>query len=99
MAAREARRFAPSPFRGRRGAGGASSRVTMISLSSNDLSPIEKSVIARWTVRPRLMGVPGVANVSIFGMRDQQLQVQVDPRTLRDKNVTLKQVIATTGNA
>ena len=32
-------------------------------------------------------------------MRDQQLQVQVDPRTLRDKNVTLKQVIATTGNA
>jgi Cu/Ag efflux pump CusA len=43
--------------------------------------------------------VPGVANVSIFGMRDQQLQVQVDPRTLRDKGVTLRQVIATTGNA
>jgi Cu/Ag efflux pump CusA len=56
-------------------------------------------VIARWTMRPRLMGVPGVANVSIFGMRDQQLQVQVDPRTLRDKDVTLRQVIATTGNA
>jgi CzcA family heavy metal efflux pump len=77
----------------------SSSRVMMIALSSDKLSAIDKSVIARWTMRPRLMGVPGVANVSIFGMRDQQLQVQVDPRTLRDKDVTLRQVIATTGNA
>jgi CzcA family heavy metal efflux pump len=77
----------------------SSSRVMMVSLSSKDLSPIDKSVIARWTVRPRLMGVPGVANVSIFGERNQQLQVQVDPRTLRNKDVTLRQVIATTGNA
>jgi Cu/Ag efflux pump CusA len=45
------------------------------------------------------MGVPGVANVAIWGMRDQQLQVQVDPERLRDRNVTLDQVIATAGNA
>ena len=77
----------------------SSSRVMMIALSSDKLTPIEKSVIARWTIRPRLMGVAGVANVSVFGMRDQQLQVQVDPGTLRNKNVTLKQVIATAGNA
>src|SRR5919108_2915508 len=43
----------------------SSSRVMMIGLSSDKLSPIEKSVIARWTMRPRLMGVTGVANVSI----------------------------------
>jgi CzcA family heavy metal efflux pump len=77
----------------------SSSRVMMIGLSSNQLSPIEKSVIARWTVRPRLMGVPGVANVAIWGLRDQQIQVQVDPKQLRDRNVTLNQVISTTGNA
>ena len=77
----------------------SSSRVLLIALSSKDLSPIEKSVIARWTMRPRLMGVPGVANVSIWGFRDRQLQVQVDPERLRDRNVTLKQVFATTGNA
>ena len=77
----------------------SSSRVLMIGLSSNELSPIERSVIARWTVRPRLMGVPGVANVAIWGMRDQQLQVQVDPERLRDMNVTLPQVIKTAGNA
>jgi CzcA family heavy metal efflux pump len=77
----------------------SSSRVLMIGLSSEEVSPIERSVIARWTVRPRLMGVPGVANVAIWGMRDQQLQVQVDPERLRDRNVTLNQVIETAGNA
>jgi CzcA family heavy metal efflux pump len=77
----------------------SSSRVLMIGLSSEGISPIERSVIARWTVRPRLMGVPGVANVAIWGMRDQQLQVQVDPERLRDRNVTLNQVIETAGNA
>jgi CzcA family heavy metal efflux pump len=77
----------------------SASRVLMIGLSSEELSPIERSVIARWTLRPRLMGVPGVANVSIWGMRDQQLQVQVDPEHLRDRDVTLSQVVATAGNA
>jgi CzcA family heavy metal efflux pump len=77
----------------------SSSRVLMIGLSSEELSGIEQSVIARWTVRPRLMGVPGVANVAIWGMRDQQIQVQVDPERLRDRNTTLDQVISTTGNA
>jgi Cu/Ag efflux pump CusA len=77
----------------------SSSRVMMIGLSSEQLSPIEASVIARWTLRPRLMGVPGVANVSVWGMRDQQLQVQVDPEELRDRDVTLSQVVRTAGNA
>lgn len=77
----------------------SSSRVLLIGLSSDRLSAIEQSVIARWTVRPRLMGVPGVANVSIWGMRDQQLQVQVDPARLRDHGVTLNQVIRSAGNA
>src|SRR5687767_7629697 len=71
----------------------------MIGMNTTDLTPIEQSVIARWTVRPRLMGVPGVANVSIWGLRDQQLQVQVDPEVLRARNVTLNQVVSTAGNA
>jgi Cu/Ag efflux pump CusA len=77
----------------------SSNRVLMIGLSSDKLTAIDQSVIARWTVRPRLMGVPGVANVSIWGMRDQQLQVQVDPERLRQRGVTLGQVIRSAGNA
>jgi Cu/Ag efflux pump CusA len=75
------------------------SRVMMARLSSDEVSPIDMSVIAHWTIRPRLLGVPGVANVSIWGQRDRQLQVQVDPERLRDTGVSLLDVIETTGNA
>ena len=54
-------------------------RFMIVGLSSTEKSLIEMSVLARWTVQPRLMGVPGVANVSIFGQRERQLQVLVDP--------------------
>ena len=37
--------------------------------------------------------------MSLFGLRDRQLQVLVDPKRLRDKGVTLSQVVRTAGNA
>jgi len=77
----------------------ASGRVAMIRLSSSSVSPIDMSVLARWKIKPRLMGVPGVANVAIYGQRDRQLQVQVDPKKLRADHVTLTQLIETAGNA
>ena len=77
----------------------STNRLMMVSLSSDDLSLIDMSVLARWTVRPRLMGVAGVANVAVWGQRERQLQVQVDPAELRAQGVTLEQVISTTGNA
>lgn len=77
----------------------STSRVMMVQLTSEDLSQIDMSVLARWNIKPALMGVPGVANVSIFGQREQQLQVQVDPAKLKANNVTLNQVIETAGNA
>ena len=77
----------------------ATSRVMIVGLSSKTLSLIQMSVLARWTIGPRLMGVPGVSNVAIWGQRDRQLQVQVDPKQLLDKKVSLLQVLETTGNA
>ena len=77
----------------------STNRVMMIGVSSKTVSPIAMSVLARWTIVPQLMGLPGVANVSIWGQRDRQLQVQVDPEKLRDRGVSLLQVIDTTGNA
>ena len=62
-------------------------------MTSDSLSQIELTTLAKWTVRPRLMAVPGVANVAIWGQRDRQLQVLVDPDRLRANGVTLDQVI------
>src|SRR5689334_1314224 len=50
----------------------STSRVMLIGLSSKKLSLVDIGVLARWTIRPRLMGVHGVANVSIFGERQRQ---------------------------
>jgi Cu/Ag efflux pump CusA len=74
-------------------------RFMIVGLSSADKSLIEMSVLARWTIQPRLMGVPGVANVSIFGQRERQLQVMVDPARLSQRGLTLDHVVETTGNA
>ena len=48
-------------------------------------SLIEMSMISYWNIRARLLRVPGVANVAIWGERLQMLQVQVDPDKLRPK--------------
>ena len=77
----------------------STSRVMMIKLTSKDMSAIDMSVLARWTMKPGLLAVPGVANVAIWGQRDQQLQVLVDPGQLAAKGVTLDDVIKTTGNS
>jgi len=77
----------------------STSRVMMVALSSKTLSLIEMSRLARWTIRPRLMGVPGVSGVSMWGHRERQLQVQVDPQHLAGAGVALEQVIRATGNA
>ncbi len=77
----------------------SSRRVMMVSLSSEELSLIDLGVLARWVITPRLMGVPGVANVPIWGLREWQLQVQVDPEHLQERGVSLMQIIETAGEA
>jgi len=79
----------------------STSRIMKVGLSpsSPDISLIDLSVLARWTIQPYLLGVEGVANVSIWGQRKRQLQVQVDPQILADNDITLHDVIQTTGEA
>jgi Cu/Ag efflux pump CusA len=77
----------------------SASRVMMVGLRSTGAKDLEMSVQARWTIRPRLMGVSGVANVAVWGQLERQLQVLVDPKRLQSSGVTLEQVIRTTGNA
>jgi CzcA family heavy metal efflux pump len=77
----------------------STSRVMKIGLSSNELSLIEMSTIAYWKIRARLLRVPGVANVPIWGERLQQMHVQVDPKKLQENGVSLLQVMDDTANA
>ena len=75
------------------------SRVLKVGLTSDTLDQMELSELARWTIRPRLMAVRGVANVAIWGQRDRQYQVLVDPQRLRAAGVTLDAVTRAAGDA
>jgi Cu/Ag efflux pump CusA len=77
----------------------SANRVMMVGLSSGTVSPITMGVLARWNIRPALLAVPGVANVAIWGQRERQLQVQIEPGKLEANNVSLDQVVKSTGNA
>jgi CzcA family heavy metal efflux pump len=70
-----------------------------IGLSSKELSLIDLSELTRWTIRPKLMTVPGVANVAVWGSRKSQLQVQVEPDRLAANGLTLSEVMQTTADA
>jgi CzcA family heavy metal efflux pump len=77
----------------------ATSRVMKIGLTSESRSVMEMSMISYWTIRERLLRVPGVANVAIWGERLQMMQVQVQPERLRAQGVTLEQVMGATADA
>ncbi|MBA2355102.1 MAG: efflux RND transporter permease subunit, partial [Acidobacteria bacterium] len=75
------------------------SRVMKIGVSSKSLTQVELTTLARWTIRPRLMAIAGVANVAIWGQRDRQLQVLVAPDRLRASGVSLQDVLTATRDA
>jgi CzcA family heavy metal efflux pump len=77
----------------------STSRTLKIGLSSDTMSLIDLSTIARHKIRTRLLRVPGVANVGIWGQRKQQRQVQLNPRMLREHRVSVAQAMAATADA
>jgi CzcA family heavy metal efflux pump len=71
----------------------STSRLLKVGLSSKTLSQMDLTLLAKWTIRPRLMAIPGVANVAIWGQRDTQYQVLVDPDRLLTNGVSLDVVM------
>ncbi len=74
-------------------------RFMKIGLSSKTVSLMDMSMVSYWTIRARLLGVPGVANVAIWGERIKIPQVQVDPERMQAHDVSLDEVMETTADA
>ena len=77
----------------------STSRVMKIGVWSKTLSQQDLTILAHWTIRPKLMSVPGVANVAVWGQRDKQFQVLVDPERLRAGGISLDAVVQAAGDA
>lgn len=72
----------------------STSVVLVLGLTSAKRSLMELRTAADWTVRQRLLAVPGVAKVAVFGGDIRQLQVQLRPDRLIKFNLSVEDVLA-----
>jgi CzcA family heavy metal efflux pump len=66
---------------------------------SDKLSALELRDLVQWTIRPRLLAVPGVARATLYGGDERQLQVEVDPKELSSRDLAFNDVISAVRSA
>ena len=64
-----------------------------IGLVSKTMSGRDLRTFVDWTLKPRLLAVPGVAHANVFGGEVEQLQVQVLPERLAAFDLTLTDIL------
>ncbi|HTU74529.1 MAG TPA: efflux RND transporter permease subunit [Trebonia sp.] len=77
----------------------ATSRVMQVGVTTKSMSLMDLSQIAQYTIRPRLMAVPGVANVAIWGYRDKQIMVEADPTLMAEDGISLDTLMSGAADA
>src|SRR6266702_2181001 len=77
----------------------ATGRAMQIGMTSANHSLIEMSMTAYWTIRARLLRVPGVANVAIWNEGLQLMTVQAEPTKMQARQVSLEKVMEATSDA
>jgi CzcA family heavy metal efflux pump len=77
----------------------ATARALQIGVTADASSIEQLSQLALWRIKPRLLAIAGVADVSIWNERQPTLQVQVDPAKLAAQHATLDEVERTTSDA
>jgi CzcA family heavy metal efflux pump len=71
----------------------ASSTIEVIGLTSTGtFDPLSARTFADWTLKPRILAVPGISKVVTYGGRVAQFQVVVHPRALSDYKLTLADI-------
>ncbi len=68
--------------------------VMEVGVTSEKQSLMTVRTMADWTVKPRLLAVPGVAGVEVNGGEVRQIQFQFDPQRLVQYGVSVEEVIA-----
>ena len=70
--------------------------MLMVGLTADSTSMQELRTIADWTIRPRLLSVGGVAQVSVIGGDIKEYQVLLDLPKMKHYGVTVDDVLAAT---
>ena len=70
--------------------------IMFVAVQSDESSAMDVRTLVDWTIRPRLLAVPGVSQVVPIGGERKTLQVSVNPEKALDHGVSLTDVIAAT---
>lgn len=72
--------------------------VLIVSLTADSTSMLDLRTLADWTIRPRLLSIGGVAQVSVLGGDIKEYQILIHPQKMKHFGVSLSDVLnATTG--
>ena len=63
-----------------------------IGFTSDRLSPMGLRDLVQWTIRPRLLAVPGVARAIVFGGDERRIEVQLRADAMVARNIALADV-------
>ena len=70
----------------------SSATILTVGITSDTASLMQLRELADWTIVPRLLSVPGIADVNVFGGDIRQLQIQIDPGKLRSYGLSISDV-------
>lgn len=72
--------------------------VLIVGLTADSTSMLDLRTLADWTIRPRLLSIGGVAQVSVLGGDIKEYQILIHPQKMKHYGVSLSDVLnATTG--
>jgi len=67
--------------------------IMLFALTSEETSPLDLHTIASWTIRPLLLSIGGVAEVSYIGGEDKEYQILANPLQMKHYNVSLDELL------
>lgn len=72
--------------------------VFIIGLTSDKTSMQDLRTIADWTIRPRLLSLGGVAQVTVLGGDIKEYQILLSPEKMRHYSISLQEVMSAAGD-
>ena len=73
--------------------------IMLLGVRSDTISAMDTRSLAEWVIRPSILSIPGVSQVTVMGGELKQFQVRADPLRLRQFNLTLEELQTALANS